>query len=145
MNRSKESLAPWNDPDASSWLTNLESWKTVSRMVEKTLVLEPTQFPHRIRAAAAMVIMFGRPGVWPVDGVRELDRIVDLARRQLVLVKSYFTSEARARGNMLSNPTFRKLMQSIDEEVRILESRISDPPLNIPQTPPGTWGDFWQI
>ncbi len=145
MDPSPESPAPWNDPDASGWLTNLDSWKAVARMVEKTLALEPTQYPHRIRAAAAMVIMLGRRGVWPADSVRELDRVIDLARRQLVLVKSYFTSEARARGNMLSNPTFRKLMQSIDEEVRILESRMTDPPLNIPQTPPCTWGDFWQI
>ena len=145
MNDPMKQLEPWSDSDASHWLVHLDSWKKVAAQTVTTLQLEPTQFPHRIRAAAAMVIMFGRPDIWPAADLRQFDKVIDLARRQLVQVKSYFTSEARRVAAMASSPAYRTLMQSLDEEIRILESRMTDPPMKLNQQPPVTWGDFWTL
>ena len=116
----------------------------MGRIVRSTLSLEPAEHPHQIRAAASMVILFGRHGMWPGESVQELDEVVDLARRKLVLIKSFFTSEARVKGNLTSNPAFKELMESLDQEIRILESRSNDEPGAKGQRPPASWGPFWQ-
>ena len=95
----------------------------MTRLIKSTLTLEPSEYPHQIRAAAALVILLCRPNLWPGESIRELDEVVDLARRKLVLIKSFFTSEARVKGNLTSDPAFKRLMKSLEQEIRILESR----------------------
>ena len=136
-------LEPWSDKQAQVWLRSFKSWEKMARLIKSTLTLEPTEYPHQIRAASALVILLCRDKLWPAGSVRELDEVVDIARRKMVMIKSHFTSEARVNSRLTSDPSFKRLMQSLDEEIRVLESRMSDPPLRLPQNPPCTWGDFW--
>ena len=135
--------SPWADANAQAWLTSSGGWQKIGRLIHSTLSLEPSEHPHQIRAAASLVILFGREGLWPQETRNELDEVVDLARRKLVLIKSFFTSEARVKGNLTSNPAFKELMESLDQEIRILESRSNDEPSGKSQQPPASWGPFW--
>ncbi len=143
MPDNSSNLAPWSDEAAKQWIKSSEGWTKLTRLVKSTLTLEPSEYPHQIRAAAAVVILFCREELWPSDSIRDLDEVVDLARRKLVLIKSFFTSEARVKGDVTSNPAFKTLMKSPEEEIRILESRMTDPPMKLPQKAPATRGDFW--
>ncbi|MEE2825367.1 MAG: hypothetical protein VYE64_01930 [Planctomycetota bacterium] len=136
--------SPWADEDAQAWLTSSGGWQKIGRLIRSTLSLEPSEHPHQIRAAASLVILFGRQGLWPQETTDDLDEVVDLARRKLVLIKAFFTSEARVKGNLTSNPAFKELMESLDQEIRILESRSNDEPTGKSQQPPASWGPFWQ-
>lgn len=141
---SANELAPWHDEQAQHWLSSLNSWSNMARLIQTTLNQDPAKYPHQIRAAAALVIMFGREYVWPnrVD-VISLDDAISLARRQLAQVKHQFSIRARINPELKQNPKLRMLLDSIDQEIRILESRISEEPMNMPNEPPSTWGEFW--
>lgn len=91
-----------------------------------------------------MVIMMGRKGVWPerID-LPSLDDSVAVARRQLAQVKHHFSVSARINPDLKKHPGFRSLLDSIDNELKILESRMSENELNMPDEPPSSWKDFW--
>ena len=144
MSKIPSNLDPWSDESGQLWLKSFECWTKMTRLIKSTLTLEPSEYPHQIRAAAALVILLCRPNLWPGESIQELDEVVDLARRKLVLIKSFFTSEARVKGNLTSDPAFKRLMKSLEQEIRILESRMTDPPMGLPQRAPTTWGDFWR-
>ena len=118
-------------------------------MIEGTLRLEVTQYPHQIRAAATMVILLCRPGLWPTVGtdeemvLDELDRICNLAHRKLSAIRKMFESKSKENPDLLTRPEFRNLLDSILQEQKILESRMSETPTRLPQEPPCSWGSFW--
>jgi hypothetical protein len=136
--------APWNDSANRRWFNELPAWEQMTKFVINTLQQDAKLYPHQIRAAAAMVIMFCREGVWPARmGIHELDTIVELAYRQLSIVKQQLFGKTREDRDLLGNPSFRQLLRSLDEELSILVSRKSDVPRGKPQVPPCTWGEFW--
>ncbi len=139
-----DNLAPWDHDDAIRWLGTVESWTSFARLIEKTLRQEPRKFPHQIRAATALVIMFCRPNMWPSrQGAGSIESILSLARRQLVQVKQLFSHKARINPDLKRDRTFRTLMDSLDQELRILESRVGEDDFSIPEHPPCTWTEFW--
>jgi hypothetical protein len=141
---SANELAPWNDEQAQHWLASLNSWSKMARLIQMTLNQDPAKYPHQIRAAAALVIMFGREHVWPDRAdVIPLDDMIGLARRQLSQVKHQFSIRARINPDLKQNPKFRLLLDSVDQEIKILESRMSEEPMNMPNEPPSTWNNFW--
>ena len=138
-------LEPWMDETALRWLASLDSWPRLVRLLQKTLEQEPRKFPHQIRAAAALLIMIGRDGLWPVkSGIMSLQDVSGLARRQLAQVKHLFSTQARLDRGLVKDRGFRTLLNSLDEELRILEARASrEDPRTLPQEPPCSWGKFW--
>ena len=141
---SADELAPWHDEQAKLWLSYLSSLPNMVRLIQTTLNQDPAKYPHQIRAAAALVIMLAREDIWPDrSDVISLDDVIGLARRQLAQVKHQFSIRARINPKLKQMPKFRLLLDSIDQEIRILESRISEEPMNMPNEPPSTWGDFW--
>lgn len=143
-NRTNASVeSPWNSPEAVSWLAGHDNWKQTLRLVAGTLRLEAQTHPQEIRAAASMVILFCRENLWPVEDENELESTLDLAARQLVAVKQLYELKARTNPDLVSNPNYKNLLTSIDQEVRILEARMSDPKPKMPNSPPITWGKFW--
>ena len=138
-------LAPWDDESAVHYLSTVDSWYNLCRLIQTTLKQDPQKYPHQIRAACAVVIMVGRENVWPAKraGIWPLLELSSIARRQLSNVKRHFSSKARINPEMKTNPKFRKLMDSVDQEIRILENRISDEPSQLPEQPPSSWGQFW--
>lgn len=141
----KLKMEPWQDEEASRWLANLESWPRMIKLIQTTLKQDPRKYPHQIRAAAATVIMFGKQGLWPEkSGLMSLSDVASLARRQLAQVKHLISVQARIDSDLVKDRAFRSLLNSLDQELRILESRTEQSEtLSLPQQPPATWGKFW--
>ena len=136
--------APWDADEAVRFLASFDAYLKVLHKIESTLQLEARQFPHEIRAAAAMVIMLCRQNLWPTRGGQErLDRIAHTAARQLTRIRQLFEQRGKIKPEILSNPSYRTFLTTLDQEIRILESRISDPKPQMPEEPPVTWGEFW--
>jgi len=140
---------PWENEKAAAWVQNSDALRKTCQLVEGTLRLDAQQYPHQIRAAAAMVIMLGRPGLWSTLSHEEeivlddIDKLVSLAQRGLSAVRTHFESKGRQNPELLNRPEFKNLLDSMLEEQRILESRMSETPSRLPQKPPCSWGTFW--
>lgn len=140
---------PWNDPAAANWAQNTDAMRQLCRLVEGTLRLDVTARPHEIRAAASMVIMLGRKNLWATaareseEVADELDRLVGLAARQMGAVRQLFEKNFRANPELANDASYKRFLESIGQEIRILESRMSETPAKLPEEPPCTWGDFW--
>ena len=136
--------APWEPENASQFLSSCQAYRNMLKTISGTLELEARKNPHEIRAAAAMVILLCREKLWPArNGIEELDRIVNLAARQLITIKQLFEQRCRREPDLLANPAYRAMLNSLDQEIRILDSRVSDPKPPMPKEPPDSWGDFW--
>ena len=140
---------PWDDAHAIRWFEASDSMRQMCRLIEGTLRLEVDSRPHEIRAAASMVIMLARQGLWSTASrseenvIQELDQLVGLAARQMSAVKQLFEKNMRANPDLQNDPSYKKFMESVTQEIRILESRMTDSPSKLPEKPPCTWGDFW--
>ena len=137
-------LEPWNDPAARQWLASLKSWRKMARMIQSTIKQDPQKYPHQIRAAAAAVIMLAREGLWPeAEGVLPIEDIAAVTRRQLSQVRHGISVQTRVNRELMKDRSFRQLLKSLDQELRLLEARGSAEEHEIPQEPPATWGKFW--
>lgn len=135
--------APWDDEQARDWLANFDPWLQALRLIQGTLQLETKDHPQEIRAAVALVVLCCRENLWPTRNETELEKILELAVRQLSTIKQLYETKARLDPQVLTNKNYRNLLVSIDQEVRILEARMSGPNSNMPNEPPITWGKFW--
>ena len=136
--------APWESEIAKKFLVEFNPYNNVMRKIEDTLALDPKSYPNEIRAAAAMVILLCREGLWPTrDGIEGRDKVLHMAARQLTTIKQLFEQRARSKPELQANRKYRTLLTTLDEEVRILEARLSDPKPPMPDEPPVTWGNFW--
>lgn len=136
--------APWLDESAVRWLATLDSWPRLAQLLQKTLQQDPLKFPHQIRAAAALTIMIAREGLWPRRGnLMDIESVAGLARRQLAQVKQLISTQTRIDRDLVRDRSVRTLLESLDEELRNLESRASTDFPPVRQEPPRTWGKFW--
>ncbi len=135
---------PWEEASAQKWIFDNDAWRKFLELIRGTLANDPKQFPHQIRAAVSLIILLCRTGLWPhKDGQRELDTIVNLAKHQLMQIKQRFATQARGNPQLGGDPQFKLFMKSLDQELRILDARLADEPLTLPDESPCTWGDFW--
>ena len=120
-------FAPWDSDSAADWYGDFFDEIPLAAKVEATLNADPGEYADEIRAAAALLIMLGRPYVWPIN---DIDRHLNLAITQMEKVLAVYEDE----------PEFAS---AVAEEIAILKSRqtnAKDGPV-IPQ--PQSWGDFW--
>jgi len=141
--KSDQIPAPWNTPEGTNWVASFDPWLQTIRLIHGTLKLETNDHYHEIRAATAMVIMFCRENLWPIKDDSTLDQILELASRQLSNIKQLYEHKARSDAALKTNPSYRNLLTSLDEEIRLIEARMSDDNPMMPNSPPTTWGDFW--
>ena len=138
---------PWDDPEAARWISESDSMQQICRLTEGTLRLEVDSRPHEIRAASWMVIMLARKNLWPTtfqeNEADELSRLVILATRQLTAVKHLFEKNTKANSKQLNDPSYKRFIVSLNQEIHILESRMSETPSKRADEPPCTWGTFW--
>lgn len=139
----ESTLAPWDAPEAAAWLNSFQPWREMLRLTQGTLQLETRDHPQEIRAATGLVLLFCRENLWPLMGDADHEPILEMAARQLSNIKQLYETKSRTNPNLLSNQNYRNLLTSIDEEIRILEARMSDLKPKMPNKPPCTWGDFW--
>ncbi|MDA7858304.1 hypothetical protein N9B04_00585 [bacterium] len=135
--------APWDTADGQRWLEELNPWGQAMRLIHGTLQLETKKHPQEIRAAASMVVMFCRDNLWPTNDENHIDRVLELAARQLTNIKQLYEVKARSNPEMMTNRNYRNLLVSIDQEVRILEARMSNPKPPMPNESPVSWGNIW--
>ena len=102
---------PWDNDRAADWFGDLFERTQLAPIVEKTLLLDPADFPDEIRAAACALVFWGRVYVWPV---KELQRHLALAADQL---------EAVSRLEEITESL--KLAKQIQSEVQELRSRLA--------------------
>ncbi len=135
---------PWDNERAAKFLGEFLPYRSMLKSIHGTLRLEAQKHPHEVRAAAALVILLCRENLWPTQlGTEERDQIVHLAARQTARLKQLYEQRAKTKPELQSDPTYRRLLTSLDQEARILESRLSDPKPSMPKEPPCTWGEFW--
>ncbi len=139
-------LIPWHNEAASKWISETVCWSKMAKLVQGTLQMEPNKFPHQIRAAAAVVIMIGRKGMWPESNdLLSVVDIIALARRKLTQVKQLYSVQSRQNPSLSGDKTYKAILQTIGDEIKILEARIADPPLELSDQPPDSWADFWSV
>lgn len=141
LNLNKQS--PWDDEQVQDWLGAFEPWRQAMRLIHGTLKLETKKHPQEIRAAVSMVLIFCRDNLWPTEDPAEIEQVIELAVRQLSTLKQLYETKARQNPEMMQNKKYRNLLVSLDQEVRILEARLSNPKSKMPQEPPASWGNFW--
>lgn len=143
-NRNPEQIpAPWDTPGGSDWLSSFDPWLKTIRLVHGTLKLDAKEHHHEVRAAAGMVIMFCRENLWPLKDDDSLDQVLELASRQLSTIKQLYEYKSRSNPALKTNVKYRNLLTSLDEEIRLLEARMSGDHPTIANSPPTTWGEFW--
>ncbi len=141
-----QSLVPWKDSTASEWLGKQEAWQRLLQYVCATLESDPRKYPNQIRAAASLVIMLGREGFWSIaHGQRDREHLASLAKRQLAQIKQMYSIESRGNPTLLGDPAYKKFMQTLDEEMRLLEARMNGEEINLADEAPSSWGDFWNV
>ncbi|HEY3323523.1 MAG TPA: DUF4259 domain-containing protein [Planctomycetota bacterium] len=102
---------PFENDSAADWFGDLWDEFPVPGRVEETLGLDLHDCNEEIRAAAHVLIAFGRTYTWPVD---DIDRQCDLAVRRLQEIKKM---------DIYADDEFQlEIQKEIDE----LSSRISD-------------------
>lgn len=136
---------PWNQPDAATWLNGNEAMRHFATLVTRTLENDARQFPLQMRAAAAIVILLARPGMWPGGSPEELDHVLLAARRNLSVIRELYSIDSKRRDDLggKHGTSLHRLLKAIEYEMRILDARLSDEPLNIPNEPPEAWGLKW--
>lgn len=138
-----ENTAPWENERASGWLCAFEPWQRMIRQVKRTLEREARNCPHEIRAAAMFVILFCREGTWPnYSDPLEGEAMIGLARRQLAVVRQMFALEGRNNNKLMANRNYKVLLKTLEEEIRILDSRLSDEEVIMTNQAPCAWGEF---
>jgi hypothetical protein len=140
---SQPNRSPWFQPDAVTWASGNEAMRRFTRLILKTLENDPRQFPIQMRAAASMVIMLCREGMWPAHDKQELDDVVGQARRNLSVIREFYSIESKRRDDVATHASLNRLLKTIETEMRILDARQSEEPLNIPNEPPEAWGNIW--
>jgi hypothetical protein len=103
---------PWDNDEAADWFGELFRQAPLIQVIESTLQLEPCEHAERIRAAAYVVAVFGRPYVWPASTrVAYLEMARDALRRTLA-AELYADSPA--------------MKDRIELEIERLESRLRE-------------------
>ena len=144
MKTKRPANAPWDTSEGEDFLTYFVPYRNILKTIEVTLNRDVNKFPNEVRAAASMVIILCREKLWPErDGQRKRDEILDLASKQLIRLKQLYETKGKIDPNLQTKPAYRTLLNSLDQETRILESRLSDPKPVMPNELPATWGDFW--
>lgn len=132
--------APWYLPAVNQWLSNFQPWLNYTHQISLLLRRKPQQFPNEIRAAAALVIILGRDKLWPTA---DLEEVIYLASTKLNHVRNMTFSLSKKRPDLLNDKRFKALVSSIDQECKILNSRMSRVHIEVPEEPPATWHGFW--
>ncbi len=132
--------APWHHPDVHEWLVAFRPWQNYTHHVRQILERKPQQFAHEVRGAAALVIMLGREKLWPTN---DLEDVVYLASAKLGTVRNLIFSMSNKNKELLNDERYRLLIQSIDEELRILATRRSRAKRTAAEEAPASWVGFW--
>ncbi len=140
----ESNLSPFAHPKAQRYFATLLERSGLIREIEDTLQLTDDNLDlSHIRLLSAMLILLGRPGIWPTDKQRVLarasTRLSGISKRDANLPTDKRTKPLSLDQHNLHD----QLMASIKTELELLRRRggISNRVSSIEQ--PDSWGKFW--
>lgn len=123
---------PWDNDGAADWFGDLFDRTNLAKHVEDALKLDVNESHEEIRAAAAVLLLFGHVYVWPLT---DLDRQLTLAANRLEQISQMeIYTEAP------------EIVACIRDEIQELRSRIKEPgdATPPPKPPKKNWWQFWK-
>jgi Domain of unknown function (DUF4259) len=114
---------PWDNDGAADWFGDLFDRTKLAKHIEDALKLDVDESHEEIRAAAAVLLLFGHVYVWPLAA----NRLEQIAQMEIY-------TEAP------------EILACIRDEIQELRSRIKEPGSATPPSKPPNrkWWQFWQ-
>lgn len=138
-------LSPWAHPKAQRWFATLLERSGFINEVEDTVNLtdDHLELAH-CRMLLALLILLGRPGIWPEDKNRVLQRaaskINNIAKKSQVIQPTSKKAKPLSIEQHKRNSVSRTAIQ-VELELLRRRAGISNRKSKLPM--PSTWGKFW--
>lgn len=139
-------LSPWAHPKAQQWFETLLERSGFIEEIEEQIVKEDDflELPAA-RLMIALLVLLGRPGIWPERHRRALARAVSKVKR--IAGKQANPDSAKNGGRRpLTLDEHRRTSvaaNAIEEELEIVRRWAAMSNRRTPIRPPATWDDFW--
>lgn len=104
---------PWENDAAADWFAQMHAQTRLAAYVEKTLALDIVDSYEEIRAAAAMLVAFGREYTWPVESLQDHLALAAHKLQQMLTDDSCPIQESE------------ELMSAVSRELDILKTRLT--------------------
>lgn len=140
MDEPRDGLAPWAHPKAQEWFEAIFRRSGLIENIENLLHRHAKELTiERLRALVSILLLLGRPGVWPSDQILQLRQIV----QSLIRLRTEVASTRKAQtieGHQLTH----QLLQHLDEELELLRRQTGVSRRVGSSSRPQTWNKFWQ-
>ncbi len=140
MSEEETGMSPWVHPKATEWFQAVFKRSAIVENIENTVLRHANDLTiDRMRAVIAMLILIGRPGIWPEEQLGALRQVVQaLIRRRNDLggAQTAQTIESHQRRHLL--------LATLDEELELLRRQTGVSRRTAPAKRPPTWSKFWQ-
>jgi hypothetical protein len=133
-------LSPWAHPKAQEWFEAVFKRSGIIENIENSLTRHAKELTvERLRALVSLLILLGRPGVWPSDQVLQLRKMVQM----LVQLRADAAHVKRAQ-TIEGHQQMHQLLANLDEELDILRRQTGVSRRIVSASRPRTWSKFWQ-
>ena len=138
-------LSPWAHPKAQRWFESLLERSGFVSEVEDVVQLDQDHFelPHA-RMLLALLILLGRPGIWPEDKQRVLQRAASRIAKAAEQDSGGVSVGKKAKPVTLDQHKRNTVAKkSIEAELEMLRRRAGMSNRKSKLPPPPTWTNFW--
>lgn len=135
-------LSPWAHPKTQGWFHQVLTRSGFLDDLERTL-RQPVEKISlgQCRMILMMVILLGRPGIWP-PGYEELLELVDQRVNEVLAIQQ--KPGVAQKLTIHEHRQREAVMREVKVELEFLRRRIGKSRLKTPLSQPETWGNFWQ-
>ncbi len=135
-------LSPWAHPKTQGWFHQVLTRSGFMDDLERVLRQPAEKISlGQCRMILMLVILLGRPGIWP-PGFEELLELVDQRVKEVLAVQ-----QKPGVAQQLTITEHRQrtaVMREVKAELEILRRRIGKSRLKTRLSQPETWQDFWK-
>lgn len=140
MADSSTGLAPWSHPKAQEWYEAIFKRSGLVENIENFVARHAKELTvERFRALVAILILVGRPGIWPADKVSQLRQIV----QTLIRLRAELAATRKAQ-TIEGHQHTHRLLQHLDQELDVLRRQTGVSRRIVSSGRPSTWSKFWQ-
>ena len=135
-------LSPWAHPKTQRWFHQVLTRSGFLDDLERTLRQPAEKISlGQCRMILALIILLGRPGIWP-PGFEEFLELVDQRINEVLALQQ---KPGVARKLTIAEHRQREaVMREVKSELEILRRRIGKSRLKTRLSRPETWEDFWK-
>lgn len=141
----ENNLSPWAHPKAQRWFATLLERSGFIAEIEDTLQLDDSHFElGHGRMMLALMIMLGRPGIWPDDKKRVLNRAASKVNKLANDDSPKASSGKKPKPLSLDqHQRNAKAKKAVQDEIEIVRRRAGMSNRKSKLPPPETWKGFW--